>query len=80
MFECVKGVLLQSRPDPRFVLSSEEIEGGDNVREVWYEFSVEVGKSCEGSYGFDGSGGFPGSDSIQFLWVHLDLPLTNNHP
>ena len=31
LFECVKGVLLQSHPDPGFVLSSEEIEGGDNV-------------------------------------------------
>ena len=31
LFECVKGVLLQSRSDPGFVLSSEEIEGGDNV-------------------------------------------------
>ena len=80
MFECVKGVLLQSCPNPRFVLSSEEIEGGDNVLKVQYEFSVEVGKSCEGSYGFDRSGGFPGSDTIQFLWIHLNLPLTNNHP
>ena len=64
MFEHVKGILLQSRPNPRFILSSEEIEGGDNVREVWYEFLVEVGKSCERLYGFDGSGGFPGSDSV----------------
>ena len=67
MFECVKGVLLQSRPNPGFVFLGEEIEGGDDVQEVRYEFSVEVGKSCERSYGFDGSGGFPGSDSIQFL-------------
>ena len=80
MFECFKGVLLQLHPDPGFVLSSEEIEGGDDVQEVWYEFSVEVGESCEGSYGFNGSRGIPGSDSIQFLWVHLNLPLTNNHP
>ena len=80
MFERVKGVLLQSHPNPRFVLLSEEIEGSNDVREVWYEFSVEVGKSCERSYGFDRSGGFPGSDSVQFLWVHLDLPLTNYHP
>ena len=79
MFECVKGVLLQSHPNPGFVFLGEEIEGGDNVQEVWYEFLVEVGKSCERSYGFDGSGGFPGSDSVQFLWIHLDLPLTNNH-
>ena len=80
MFKCVKGVLLQSRPDPGFILSSEEIEGGNDVQEVWYEFSVEVGKPCEGLYGFDRSGGFPGLDSIQLLWVHLDLLLTNNHP
>ena len=80
MFECVKGILLQSRPNPRFILLSEEIEGSDNVQDVWYEFLVEVGKSCERLYGFDRSGGFPGSDSIQFLQVHLDLSLTNNHP
>ena len=71
---------MQSRPNPGFILLSEEIEGGDNIREVWYEFSVEVGKSYEELYGFNGSGEFPGSDSVQFLWVHLDLPLTNNHP
>ena len=58
MFECFKGVLLQSHPDPGFILSSEEIEGGNNVQEVWYEFSVEVGKSCKGSYGFNGRGRF----------------------
>ena len=80
MFEHVKGILLQSHPNPRFILLSEEIEGGDDIREVQYEFSVEVGKSYEELYGFDGSGGFPGSDSVQFLWVHLDLPLTNNYP
>ena len=67
MFECFKGVLLQSCPDPGFILSSEEIERGNDVQEVWYEFSVEVGKPCEGSYGFDGSGGIPGLDSVQFL-------------
>ena len=33
---------------------------------------VEVGKFCERLYGFDGSGGFPGSNGVQFLWVHLD--------
>ena len=80
MFECFKGVLLQSHPDPGFILSSEEIEGGNNVQEVWYEFAVEVGKSCERLYGFDGSGGFPGSNGVQFLWVHLNFPLTNYHP
>ena len=79
MFEYVKGILLQSRPNSGFILLSEEIEGGDDVQEVWYEFSVEVGKSCEGSYGLDRSGGFPESHGIQFLWVHLNLPLTNNH-
>ena len=80
MFERVEGVLLQSHPNPGLVLSSEEIKGCDNIQEVRYEFVVEVGKSCERSYSFDGSGGFPGSTSIQFLWVHLDFPLTNYHP
>ena len=80
MFERVEGVLLESRPNPGLVLLSEEIKGCNNVREVRYEFVVEVGKSCERSYGFDGSGGFPGSNGVQFLWVHLDFPLTNYHP
>ena len=31
LFECVKGVLLQSCPDSGFILSSEEIEGDNNV-------------------------------------------------
>ena len=31
LFKCVKGILLQSHPDPGFILSSEEIKGGNDV-------------------------------------------------
>ena len=36
---------------------------------VWYEFAVEVGKSCERSYGFDGSGGLPCSSTTTRTWT-----------
>ena len=80
MFECLKGILLESSPDPRFILSSEEVEKSNDVGEIWYKFSIEVGESGKGPYGFNRSGGIhPGSDSIKFLWVHLNFPLTDNH-
>ena len=59
--------MFESHPDPGFVLSSKEIEGSNNIGEIWYEFSIEVGESSEESYGFDGSGRIPGLDSIKFL-------------
>ena len=47
MFEVFKGFLLESSPDPRFPFTSEQIKGGDNVGEVWDEFSVKVCKPGE---------------------------------
>lgn len=78
MCECLKGVFLKLSPDPRLILSSEKVERGNNVGEVRYEFSVEVGKT-EGLYGFNKVGGFPRSDSVKLLWVHLNFSLTDNH-
>ena len=42
--EGIKSLLLEWSPVPRLVLSSEEIEGGDNMREVWDEFAIKI---CE---------------------------------
>ena len=47
MFETFKGVLLELGPDPGFSLASEQVEGGDNVREVRDELAVKVCKSGE---------------------------------
>ena len=46
MFESFKGLMLKLCLGPRFSLASEQVEGGDNVGEVWNEFPV---KACEPS-------------------------------
>ena len=47
MFESFKGLLLKLHPDPGFSFASEQVEGGNNVGEVWYEFPIKVCKSSE---------------------------------
>ena len=42
--EGIKRFLLKWGPVPRLVLSSKEIEGGDNVREVWDKLAIKI---CE---------------------------------
>ena len=57
-----------------------EVKGGsNNVGEVGNEFLVEVGKTGEELYCFDRGRGVPGSDDIEFLWIHCNSSLTNNH-
>ena len=66
MCECLKGVFLKLSPDPRFIHSSEKVERGNNVGEVRYEFSVEVGKT-EGLYGFNKVGDFQDQIASSFF-------------
>ena len=47
MFETFKGTLLELGPDPGFPFVSEQVKGGDDVREIWDEFPVKVCKSGE---------------------------------
>ena len=47
MLETFKSMLLELGPYPGFSLASEEVEGGDDVGEVWNEFPVEIGESSE---------------------------------
>ena len=47
MLETFKGMLLELGPDPRFSFACEQVEWSNNVREVWDEFPVKVGKSGE---------------------------------
>ena len=47
MFEMFKGALLKLSPGPGFSLSSEQVEGGDNVGEIWDKFPVKIGESSE---------------------------------
>ena len=79
MFETFKSLLLESCPGPRFPFMSEQVKGGDNVGEVWDEFSVKVCKSGERLDSFDQSGGFPFLYGFQLLFIHLDLSLSDDH-
>ena len=47
MFEMFEGSLLELGPDPRFSFASEQVKGGDNVREIWNKFPVKVHESSE---------------------------------
>ena len=47
MFEAFEHLLLELGPHPGLPFASEQVEGGDNVREIWDEFPVEVGKPSE---------------------------------
>ena len=47
MFEAFECSLLELGPHPGFPFASEQVEGGNNVGEIWDEFPIEVGKSGE---------------------------------
>ena len=53
MFEAFESILLKLSPDPGFSLMSKQVKGGDNVREIWNEFPVEVCKPGEQPDSFD---------------------------
>ena len=53
MFETFKGSLLELGPNPGFPFASEQVKGGDNVREIWNEFPIKVGESSERPDSFD---------------------------
>ena len=46
---------------------------------VGYEPMVEIGEAKEGSYVFDFSWGWPGSDAIEFDGVHGELTGFHDH-
>ena len=79
MLKTFKGSLLELGPDPGFSFASEQIKGGDNVREVWDELPVKVCKSGERLDSFDQGGGSPVLYGFQLLPVHLDFSLTDDH-
>ena len=47
MLKMFKGSLLELGPDPGFPFASEQVKGGNYVREVRDEFPVKVCKSSE---------------------------------
>ena len=53
MLEAFERLLLELGPHPGFPFASEQVEGGNNVGEVWDEFPVEIGKSGEWPNAFD---------------------------
>ena len=77
-FELVECSLLERSPTPGFVLSCQEIQGGNDVRKVWDKLPVKVCKSGEGSHSLHQSGWFPVLNGLQFLSVHFHLSLTND--
>ena len=72
-------MLLELGPYPGFALSSEQVEGCHDIREIRDEFSVKVCKSREGPDSFDGGRGFPFSYGLKLLFIHPNLPLSNDH-
>ena len=79
MFKALKCPLLELGPHPGFPFASEQLEGTDNVREVWDELPVKVCKSGERLDSFDQGGGSPFLYGFQLLPVHLDFSLTDDH-
>ena len=61
------------------ILSGEQIERGDNVREVGDKFVIKIHKPKEGANTLDRGRGFPFLDGREFDGVHLNLSLTNDH-
>ena len=62
------------------VLSSEEDNGCNNVGVIGDELSVKVHKAKEGAYSLDRGWRMPVSDSSKFRRIHVNEPLTNDHP
>ena len=79
MFKALKCRLLELGPHPGFSFVSEQVEGSDNVREVWDELPVKVCKSGERLDSFDRGGRFPFLYGFQLFSIHLDFSLTNDH-
>ena len=79
MLEMFKCTLLELGPYPGFTLSGEQVERGYDVGEIRNEFSVKVCKSSERPDFLDGGGGFPFLYCIQFLFIHPNFSLSDNH-
>ena len=47
MFEAFEHLLLELGPHPGFPFASKQVEGGNDVGEIWDEFPVEIGQSGE---------------------------------
>ena len=64
---------------PRFIFPGEEIEWGNDIREVGDEFVIEVGESGEQPNSFYSGGWFPFFDHFKFFCVHFYFALSNDH-
>ena len=62
------------------VLFGEVEQGAGNFGVVGDELMIEVGKAKEGPYILDFSGGWPGSNAVEFYWVYGKLSRFHNHP
>ena len=70
---------MEGGPGPRLILPGEEVEWGNDVREVGDEFAIEICKPKERANALDRSGGFPFFNGRKLDRIHFDLSLANNH-
>ena len=59
MTKVVKGMLLESSPNPRLILFDKEHREIDDVGVIRDELPIEICKPKEGMDSFDKGGGFP---------------------
>ena len=59
MTKVVKGMLLESSPNPRLVLFGKKCKGVDDVGVIRDELPIEICKTKEGTDSLDRGGGFP---------------------
>ena len=79
-FQSVKGLLTSRGPISAIVLFCKVKEGKSDSGIVRDESMVEIGEAQEGLHVFDLGWGGPGSDVIEFDWVHGELTGSYNHP
>lgn len=72
-------MLLERDPSPRLVFPGEEVEWGNNMREICDEFVTKICKTQEESNSLNRGRWFPFLDGGEFDRVHFDLSLTDNH-
>ena len=71
--------MLEVGPDPWLILSSKEVEQGDNMGEVRDKFAIKVRKSKKRANTFDRGGGFPFLNGREFDIIHFNLSLADDH-
>jgi hypothetical protein len=77
--ERIKHTLLEGSPQSRLIISSEKVQGCNNIEEIGNKLAVEVGKSQEGSDSFYRGRGFPFTNGSELGRIHFNLSLTNDH-